>query len=57
MLEPGKSVRRMEQQRQCVMNRHQLPLTIPLHHSGQEVEKIGTEVEPGRKGDVRGRCF
>ena len=35
-----------------------IPIAVPLRHSrGEEVEKIRSKVEPGKKGGVGGRCF
>jgi len=46
----GVLLRKKEQQRQCVVNRPQPPLPIPLCHSGEKVEKQGVKVKPKQKG-------
>jgi len=60
MMEQGKRVRRKEQQKQCVMNWPQAPFPVSLHRfgwGGGRVEKIRSQVKPGKKGGVGGRCF
>jgi len=55
MLEQGKSVRRKECQRQCVMNGLQSPSPISLRHSGEGDRDFWSEVQPRKNGGVGGR--
>lgn len=57
MLKQGKSVSWKEQQKQREMTRSQPSFLIPLHCLGGGNGELGTEVEPVKKGGVRGRCF
>lgn len=57
MLEPGKSVRKKLLQTQDVVNSSKIPFTITLCRSGKAGTEIRSEVEPGMKRKVGGKCF
>ena len=50
-------LRRKERQRQRVMNWPQPPFPVPLSYSRGGGREFGSEAEPGKKGEVGGRCF